>query len=211
MTRKFTGLLKKDLITILVEEFDYKKEDIEEMTSKEMKALIIKEDAEEEALLKPVEKVVVAEERKVKREDTCLIMCGTTGGVYYQSATTGQTWEFSAFGQTDEITVAELTKIRNSHARFFNENWFIILDDEVVKYLGLTKLYENMMKPEDIEAFFDLSVEEIEKTIDKLPTGLKVVLSDMAKQKYQDGTLNNITKIRLIQDKLNVILDWNIN
>lgn len=157
----------------------------------------------EKVIEKPVEKVV--EKRQLSRTDLIPIMNYTTGQLVYKSRD-GQTWLFTEFGDTDEITLGELVSMKNSHARMLNEGWVLILDDDAVGYLGLTKHYETLLPPNQIEELFTLSDERIGEILDKISPSAQEVVFNKAKEFIEKKKLNSLSTIQLIEDKLKVEL-----
>lgn len=80
------------------------------------------------------------------------------------------------------------------------------MDDDAVEYLGLKKLYENVIKPDDMENLFTLPDDRLEEVLRKAPTSVKQLVADKAKQMVDNKKLNSLTTIQLIERVLNVEL-----
>lgn len=167
------------------------------------------EKAEVKEVEQVVEEVKVVEEkiekRKLNRTDLIPIMNYTTGQMVYE-ARNGQTWLFTEFGDTDEMELGELVTMKNSHARILNDGWLLILDDDAVEYLGLSKKYEGLLPPDQVEELFDLSDERIGEILDKISPAAKEVVFNKAKEFIEKKKLNSLSTIQLIEDKLKVEL-----
>lgn len=173
-------------------------------TKTEPKATAEKVETQEE--VKEVEvKTSAPKKRKLNRTDLVPIMNYTTGQLVYESRT-GQTWYFTEFGDTDEIELGELVTMKNSQGRILNDGWLLILDDDAVEYLGLSKKYESLLTPDEIDELFNLSDKKIGDVLEKVSPSAKEVIFNKAKLKMEDGSLNSLSKIKLIEDKLKVEL-----
>jgi hypothetical protein len=128
----------------------------------------------------------------------------TDGKLSYISKRTGAELHWEQYGDVEFMEVAEIVTMRSSQPRFVREPFIMIEDEEVVEYLGLTKLYEEI--PENVEELLELSVEEMKAKLEKLPLGLAVTLISVATTKAHNGELDSSAKIQAIESKYNVTL-----
>lgn len=173
-------------------------------TTKKTEAEVVTKDVVKEEVQKE-EKAPTPKKRKLNRTDLIPIMNYTTGQLVYESRS-GQTWHFTEFGDHDEIELGELVSMKNAHGRILNDGWLLILDDDAVEYLGLSKKYETLLTPDEIEGLFNLNDKKIGEILDKVSPSAKEVIFNKAKLKVQDGSLNSLSTIKLIEDKLKVEL-----
>jgi hypothetical protein len=133
------------------------------------------------------------------------IMNVTNGQLIYISKKTGVEISFSDFGDIEYIDYQELLTMRSSQRRFIDEPFILILDDEVVNHLGLTKQYENMkfIKDGSIDHIFRLNQEEFEEILEKAPKGIKHSIITRARVLYETGELYDIRKIRYLNERFN--------
>jgi hypothetical protein len=113
---------------------------------------------------------------------------------------------FMAYGDIDEIEVGELQKMKTSAPRFLKEPWLIILDDDVVNYLGLDELYSRILKPEDLDNFFKLSADKIKERLSNAPSGVKGLVVSKARELVESGELDSMKRIEAIEETLDVTL-----
>lgn len=198
---------KSDLIAELVNDWGYEEADLKGFTNAKLTNLIKQEKKDAEELKKEEEKEKKPQKRQVSRDDYTTIMNGTSGRVKYSSDRTGQVWEFTEYGQTDEITVGELINIRNRYGTMLRDAWIIILDEDVVEYLGLKEMYKYTMTPDQLEKFFELNPEKVEEILSKAPHGVRQLVAGIAKQKYENDELYDVRKIKAIEESLNIELD----
>lgn len=221
MARKFDGLIKKDLETILVEEYGYDKEDLKEngrpITNAKLIAMIEQEDKDAKELTEPKEELseldkevtTVTNTHRFKDDDLVVVMNGLNGALVHRSESTGRVWRFTEFGQTEKIPYGELLSIRNQSSKVFNEGWMIILNRQIQEEFGLTELYKNIITPQTIDSVFDKDVDELEEFIDAMPNGAKSAFIGRARQLYESRELDSMMKIELIQNKFGFSLEDN--
>ncbi|WEG18506.1 hypothetical protein PQ478_08490 [Alkalihalophilus pseudofirmus] len=155
----------------------------------------------EEPVSKPTPKP-----KKLTNTDYVTIMNNTSGLCIYKSKRTGNEWRFTEYGQMDEIEFGELMTMKNSQGRFLTEPWLLVLDDEAVQRLGLKRLYENVLDPEDVEEVFEMDAEDIKGLLAKLPRGMAELVLEQAKVKITNGTLDSLAKIDVLEKHFKVTL-----
>lgn len=148
------------------------------------------------------------EKAKKKKVDLdTLVSCRniTDGQLIYISRKTGLQTLWANYGDEEFIDVAELLTMKASQPKFLTEPWLIIDDDDVIEYLGLKHLYSKIFDLDDIDTFFDVSVDEMKTILDKIPNGIKESIITRARKKIEDETLYDTRKIRLLEEKLKVV------
>jgi len=196
---------KEQIKTELIEDFNYKVEDLEDVKYQDLKKKLKTEHDKvkgEDVSDKEPEKP----KRKVQRDDIVSIMNTTTGKVLYKSKKTGAEWVLTEYGDTDQIEVSELITMKNAHPRYLKEPWLMILDDDVVNYLGLSKLYKNVLDPDELDELFKISNKKFEKILKDAPRGMKQLIVGTAKQKLENGTFDSIKKKELIEETFGIEL-----
>ena len=101
----------------------------------------------------------------------------------------------------DDVQYMELIELMNmfaSQRAFFSENW-IWVDPEILEYLGATKFYENSLTPEDLEAIFNLPVDQLISTISRLTDSMKLTVRRYAKEKIVKGELTDLNVVRALE------------
>lgn len=149
--------------------------------------------------------------RKVKTEldrNMFVTVMNNTHGIFtYTSKKTGATWRLEGYGTTDEMELGELQSMKASAGRILNEPWLIVLDEEVVDYLGLTAIYKNVMRPEEVDRFFKLGVEQMEEILKKAPSGVKTLIVAKATDMITKGELDSMAKKALLEKMFNLDLE----
>lgn len=125
------------------------------------------------------------------------VICNTVGGAFYSSKKImGYTVEWEEIGSVEYMELGELSSMKNTDKRFFEDNW-IVLDDtdeytatELYDFLKVSKYYKNILTPENIDEVFTYSKDKLVKTITTLSRGLKETVAVRAKQKLDENTLD---------------------
>lgn len=159
-----------------------------------------------------VEKEIVKEEKtQVKKKEISrdmLVPCRniTSGRLIYVSKKTGIETIWSEYGDVEYLDVAELLTMRASQPKFLKEPWLFIEDEDVVEYLKLQDVYKNIIPVDEVDEFFKLSAKEAKKVLVKLPKGMKELLIEKARKGLQEGTINNLQLIRVLEKELDINL-----
>lgn len=211
--KNLTGLNKKQLTEILVNEYGYEKSDLKDedgkpFTNATLKAMIQSEEQDAEKL-EVEETVIKAKDAPIKDEDLIVVMNGLDGALTHRSISTGRVWRFIEFGQTDKIPYGELLRIRNNNPKVFNDGWMIILNRKVQEDFGLVEAYRNILTPETIDEVFTKDVDELKAFVDALPKGMKVTFVSKARQLYNAKKLDSMRVIEYIQSEFGISLEDN--
>lgn len=183
------------------------KEDLEALRER-MKAEML-EDLKEQArkeieaeVSEAVEDVPAPRTKKqIDRNQMVPIMNITSGTLIYESRKTGTSLELSEYGDIEYIDYQELITMKAAHRRFFDEPFILVMDDDVVEALGLTKMYSTMKNPDQIDTVFDLTQREFENIVEKSPKGIKHLIASRAKVLYETDQLDSVKKINYLNDR----------
>lgn len=171
-------------------------------TTKSTKAAKVVVDDIEKTTETPVAQTRENEQKEVITNNTPVICRnGTRGNLIYKSTRNlGYEVEWSEFGEEQQIEFGELLVMRGSQRRFFEDNWIIIDDPEVVKKLGVGKYYKNVPSVEDFDDIFDLPADELKETISQMSDGMKDSVRIRARELLQDGVIDSRSTINAIQE-----------
>lgn len=166
------------------------------------------EEAVESAPVKPVEekKIAVKVKEPLDLHSYVTVRSGFNGKLIYKSKRTGERLVWDEFGSEQDMELQELRAAKNSSRAFFENNWFMIDDPEVIAFLGVERYYKNALNCEEFDSLFEESPEEIEKRIASLPSGQKTSLVYRAKQKIADGEVDSMRVINALEKSLGVEL-----
>lgn len=146
--------------------------------------------------------------KQVKQTDEVLVMNNTSGILVMANKTNNRQWILDRYGKKCRMTVGDILDIMGEQGIIFTEGWALILDEDVIKYLGLTDSYMKLISPKKMENFFNLPDNEMEEALIGLPTTLKIDMARIIKQKITQGdkSLDSRSKINLLEKhlKLNI-------
>lgn len=105
---------------------------------------------------------------------------------------------FDKYGDIKPVLYSELMNIVNNNRRFAEEGAFYIMDDASVKYLGLSRYYDNILSYDEIESLESYSDNELRTIITKISDFQKDVVSLVfANRIYNDEQVDR-NKIEII-------------
>ena len=84
---------------------------------------------------------------------------------------------FDKYGDIKPVLYSELMNIVNNNRRFAEEGAFYIMDDASVKYLGLSRYYDNILSYDEIESLESYSDDELRTIVTKISDFQKDVVS----------------------------------
>lgn len=143
----------------------------------------------------------VSKRKEIDRNEMVPIMNVTNGTLIYTSRKTGTELQFSEYGDIEYVDYQELLTMKSGQRRFFDEPFILVMDDDVVDALGLTKMYANMKNPDQIDKIFNMNQREFEDIVEKSPKGIKFLIVSRAKKLYEIGELDSIKKINYLNDR----------
>ncbi len=152
---------------------------------------------------------VMAEAKRVKKihnDDLIEVKNGFNGRLIFKNTRNGEVYEWSEFGEVQEIPFSDLKYAKATNKDFYIKNWFLIDDEDVIKTLGVSKYYANALKEEEFDKLFDLSPAEIVSRINKLSNGQKRSLTYKVCSMYKNGKLDSIKVINALEKSLGVVI-----
>lgn len=164
-----------------------------------------KEKAEEKMAtlneVEPIRKVT-----KVDKDRLIPVMNITAHSLIYQSKRSGAEWNWGEYGDIEYIEMQELLTMRSGQRKFLNEPFVLIMDNEAVSYLGLEKMYDQMIEPDNIDKVFKMKLADFKEVINTAPRGIQILIVNRAKQLIDKGEFDSMTKINFINDKFDTDL-----
>ncbi|HXW03436.1 MAG TPA: hypothetical protein VD651_04155 [Nitrosarchaeum sp.] len=135
------------------------------------------------------------------------IMNVTNGGLIYKSMKTGAIYQFEKYGDIEYIELSELLTMRSSKRIFLDEPLLLIMDEEIVEYLNLTKQYEAFKKFSDINSIFELPNTQFKEIVETSPKGFAHLIVSKAKEKMANGELDSVQKVKVIEEFYKIELE----
>ena len=131
---------------------------------------------------------------------------GFQGLLVYKSRRTNEGFVWETFGDEQDMDLQELKNARNSSKTFFENNWFLIDDPEVLEYLGVSQYYKYALNFDSFDGLFNKSPDEISDTISRLSTGQKKSVAYRAKELIANGSIDSIKVINALEESLSIEL-----
>lgn len=132
---------------------------------------------------------------------------GSLGKLVYKSKRqNGLKIVWNELGQEEYMELSELVSARNSSPAFFEKNWFMFEDPDIIEYLNVGKYYKNSINIENINEVFSYPPEKIKETISKAPDGQKPTIIKAAKDMIKNGEIDSIKVINAIEESTNTDL-----
>ena len=155
--------------------------------------------AEPEKQEKPVVK-------KVDLNEIVTVRNGFQGRLIYISKKTGEEFVWENFGDEQDMEIGELRNARSSAKAFFENNWFMLDEQWIVDYLGVSRFYRHALKIEDFDPLFKKTPEEVSSTIAEMTDGQKRSLAFRARQLIADGEIDSNKVISALEGSLGIEL-----
>lgn len=148
-----------------------------------------------ETIKEPTKKPV----REITNETPVVCKNGTHGNLIYKSTRNlGYEIEWSEFGEEQQIEFGELLVMRGSQRRFFEDNWIIIEDQEVLKRLGVERFYKDVPEIEKFDELFKEEPTKLKEKISGMSAGMKDSIRIRAKELIMDGKLDSMAVIKAV-------------
>ena len=119
------------------------------------------QEAQNTPVVKNEEKQVYKAKQTLTPDMYITVKNGFNGTLVYKSKKTGERFIWEAFGDEQDIELAELKAAKNSYKAFFVNNWFLFDDPEVVEWLGMSQYYKHALNSESFDKLFEKTPEEI--------------------------------------------------
>lgn len=149
---------------------------------------------------------VIKRRIELSPNDIVTVKNGYQGKLIYKSRKTGERFIWESFGDEQDIELSELKQARNSYKAFFENNWFLIDDPDVIEYLNVDKFYRNALKYDEFESFFEKPVSEIKNIISKLSKGQKQSVAYRARKLVAQDAIDSLKVIEALEEGLSITL-----
>ena len=145
----------------------------------------------------------MATQKKITNDYIVDVKNGTHGSlIYHSNRSLGYTVEWSEFGEVQQIEFGELVAMRGSQRRFFEQNWILIEDAEILKKLGVDRYYINALTTDNFDSVFKMSADEIKEKVSKMSDGLKESIRLRAVELIKSGELDSLSAIKALGEVL---------
>lgn len=144
--------------------------------------------------------------RSIGAHDIVTVRNGYQGSLSYISPRTGERYTWERFGDELDMDFQDLRNAKASSRRFFEQNWFMFDDPEVIEALGVQAYYKHALDIDEFEGLFDKSAKEIREIVSKLSDGQKRSVAYYAKKLVAKGQIDSLSVINMLEDTLGMVL-----
>lgn len=130
---------------------------------------------------------------------------GFRGRLVYISPRTGERFEWDGYGDEQDMELRELKTAKASAKKFYEENWFL-LDDWVIRYLGVENCYKNTLNPEEFDRLFAADPDDLRAKIAEMSEGQRDSVAYRAKELISEKKLDSLRIIGVLEDALGIDL-----
>lgn len=152
-----------------------------------------------------VENIKQIEKKTYMPNDEIMTTSCTAGELIMIGRKTGRYYSWANYGDKTPIEYQDLKAEQYiSGSQYIYNPLFIIEDDDFLalsENKKVAEVYEHILNAEDIDKIFNLDNISFEKTVNKLPKGIKNSLKAIAVERIQNGSLDSITKVKAL-DKI---------
>ncbi len=148
---------------------------------------------------------IVYKEVPFSDNDLVTVRNGFHGELVYKNRS-GEVWIWNEFGDEQDLEVGELRAARNTSKSFYQNNWFMIDDPAVLKYLNVEEFYKNSLTIDEFNTLFNRPNDEIIEKVSKLPQGQKASLGYIVKRLVRDGEIDSLKLIGELEKILGITL-----
>lgn len=125
--------------------------------------------------------------------------------IYISKKQSGYQITWGSHGDIEPIELSELISMRNSQRGFFENNW-ISMDEDIIRYLGVERYYQNVPNIDDFDTLFEKDIDDMEKIISNFSKGLKESVAIRASELISNGSLDSRKRIETLEKILSVEL-----
>ena len=130
----------------------------------------------------------------------------TAGRLMMIGRKTGNTYDWMNCGDTAYVEYQDLkAEMLVSNSPIMYDPMILINDPEVYsspEFARLSDVYKNALTAEEIDEFFNLPVQQFGSKLKKLPKGIQNTIKSIAVEKLENGSLDSISKIKILDSTL---------
>lgn len=144
------------------------------------------------------------EKRKVSRDDTVTVRSGCPNRLVYASPRSGYVTVWENYGDEQVLLVDDLLDAKRIAPSYFQKNYFLIDDRDVLGFIGAEKFYENPVTPEVFDQIFAKDPEDIPSIVRVMNDGQREILTVRTRNMIREGRLTDLRRIRALAAALGV-------
>lgn len=145
------------------------------------------------------------EPKKIDESQYVTVKNGFHGRLVFISPRTGEKFYWDDYGDEQDIELRELKGAKASGKAFFEQNWFI-LDEWVIKYLGVESYYKHSVAPGDCDRLFRMPIGDMKAEIAAMNDAQRSSIAVRARELIGSGDLDSFRVITALEEALGVEL-----
>lgn len=131
---------------------------------------------------------------------------GFNGKLVYRSRKTGERYVWETFGDEQDMELQELKNAKSASRLFFENNWFMFDDPEVIANLGVERYYRNALTIDGFDEIFEMKPDALIQKVNMLSSGQRNSLAYRARQKISVGEIDSLKVIDALEKSLGIEL-----
>lgn len=153
----------------------------------------------------PVKKQVARRNTRKKFNINKEFLCKniTSSKLTYRSRKTGYEVTWNSYGDEQWVDGKELVDMNSSQPTFTHTPWIFIEDEDLIKHLGISKIYEQAKLVVDINQIFNMTPTEIDNIVGKMSKDLQEVVFVKTREAIRNDELKDFGVIRRLSKVLN--------
>ncbi len=179
------------------------KEPVKTEVQEEVVEEITNEEVVQEESTEIKESLIKAEPKKFEDTEEIPVLSIFPGTVVMVGKRTQNIYQWDEMGTIEYVEYQDLkAEAINNKSTYLYDPLLIIQSQEFVEsYENLVKLYANTYNDDELISIIkNSSAEELKDIIERLPVGLKNAVKTIVATMMQDGSLDSLSKIRVIDD-----------
>ena len=180
-------------------------------TAKTKKTEVINENTVQ-AEEKPVKETRRTSSRRrvqIPKDVECVVMSLCNGELVYRDRRTSRLFEFPELGDSEIMTIEELSTMKNLARKFFKNSYITVVDvledeytlEDVYEYLQIKTNTEILCAEDMDDIILDMDVNDFRTILqNRKEGGLRQRIVERAMKLYEDGEFNDYSKMKIIKD-----------
>ena len=180
-------------------------------TAKTKKTEVINENTVQ-AEEKPVKETRRTSSRRrvqIPKDVECVVMSLCNGELVYRDRRTSRLFEFPELGDSEIMTIEELSTMKNLARKFFKNSYITVVDvlddeytlEDVYEYLQIKTNTEILCAEDMDDIILDMDIDDFRTILqNRKEGGLRQRIVERAIKLYEDGEFNDYSKMKIIKD-----------
>ncbi|GLB26602.1 hypothetical protein LXJ15735_28430 [Lacrimispora xylanolytica] len=146
--------------------------------------------------------------------DELVVKSNVFGELIYINDRTGDQFIWENYGEEQTLTAKDIRDMKARQQMFFKEDWISIIDSHSVNMseytlkdiydaLQVGRYYDENVIAFELDDIFSMNEKEMRETIASMSDTIKRTVVIRANDKIKDGSLDSISKVKLLEEVLN--------